>query len=160
MNPLEGFQCLVRVGEATHARHDAENVVVRREDIDGRRDNRANGVVGHREEERRVINARQVARAAGLVLLGLESERVDVDARGGDVRVVLEGLDLVEIASLTNLEAVVAVELEESRDRGVVAGKALNTRNGVARLKDGAVPPVGVVEGLLALPGVDNVVVA
>ncbi len=66
------------------------------------------------------------------MLLGLESERVDVDARGGDVRVVLERLDLVEIASLANLEAIVAVELEESRNRGVVAGEALNTRDGVA----------------------------
>ena len=94
------------------------------------------------------------------MLLGLESERVDVDANRGDVRVVLEGLDLVEIATLAALEAIVAVELEEGIDRWVVAGKALNTRNGVARLKDGAVPPVGVVEGLLALPGVDNVVVA
>ena len=94
------------------------------------------------------------------MLLGLESERVDVDARGRDVRVVLEGLDLVEVASLANLEPIVAVELEESRDRGVVARKTLNTRDGVARLKDGAVPPVGVVEGLLALPGADDVVVA
>ena len=94
------------------------------------------------------------------MLLGLESERVDVDTNRRDVRVVLEGLDLVEIASLTALEAIVAVELEESIDRGVAAGKALNTCNGVTRLKDGAVPPVGVVEGLLALPGVDNVVVA
>ena len=94
------------------------------------------------------------------MLLGLESERVDVDADRRDVRVVLEGLDLVEIATLTDLEAVVAVELEESRDCGVVARKTLDTRDGVARLKDGAVPPVGVVERLLALPGVDNVVVA
>ena len=94
------------------------------------------------------------------MLLGLESERVDVDADRRDVRVVLEGLDLVEIATLANLEAIVAVELEESRDCGVVARKALNTRDGVARLEDGAVPPVGVVERLLALPGVDDVVVA
>ena len=94
------------------------------------------------------------------MLLGLESERVDVDADRRDVRVVLEGLDLVEIATLANLEAVVAVELEESRDRGVVARKTLDTRDGVARLEDGAVPPVGVVEGLLASPGVDDVVVA
>ena len=69
------------------------------------------------------------------MLLGLEGERVDVDADGGDVRVVLEGLDLVEVAALTNLEAVVAVELEEGRDDGVVARHALDTRDGVARLE-------------------------
>ena len=94
------------------------------------------------------------------MLLGLEGERVHVDARGGHVRVVLEGLDLVEIASLAALEAVVAVELEERIHRGVVAGEALDTREGIARLEDGAVPPIGVVERLLALPGTDDVVVA
>jgi len=94
------------------------------------------------------------------VLLGLESEGVHVDASRGHVGVVLEGLDLVEIATLANLEAIVAVELEERRDRGVVTRKTLNTCDGVPRLKDGAVPPIGVVEGLLALPGADDVVVA
>lgn len=72
---------------------------------------------------------------------------------------VLEGLDLVEVAALTNLEPVVAVELEERRDDGVAARHALKARDGVARLQHGAVPPVGEVEGLLALPGVDDRVV-
>lgn len=54
---------LVRVGESAHAAHDAKNVVVRREHIDGCRVRRANRVVGHREEERGVIDTRQVARA-------------------------------------------------------------------------------------------------
>jgi len=94
------------------------------------------------------------------VLLGLESEGVDVDTNGRDVGVVLVGLHLVEIATLAHLETVVAVELEERRDRGVVAGEALHARDGVARLEDGAVPPVGVVEGLRALPGANHVVVA
>ena len=94
------------------------------------------------------------------MLLGLEGEGVDVDTRGRHVGVVLEGLDLVEIASLAALEPVVAVELEERIDRGVVAGEALDTREGIARLENGAVPPIGVVERLLALPGVDDVVVA
>ena len=94
------------------------------------------------------------------MLLGLEGERVDVDADGGDVRVVLVGLHKVEVVTLTHLEAVVAVELEERRDDGVGARHALDTRDGVARLVDAAVPPVGVVEGLLALPLADNAVVA
>ena len=94
------------------------------------------------------------------MLLRLESEGVYVDANRGHVRVVLVGLHLVEIASLAHLETVVTVELEERRNRGVVAGKALHARDGVARLEDGAIPPVGVVEGLLALPGGNDVVVA
>jgi len=94
------------------------------------------------------------------VLLGLECEGVHVDTRGRDVRVVLVRLDLVEIATLANLEAVVAVELEECRDARVLASHALNARDGVARLEDGAVPPVREVEGLLTLPGVDDRIIA
>ena len=94
------------------------------------------------------------------MLLGLEGEGVDVDANRGHVGVVLVWLHLVEVASLANLEAIVAVELEQGRDRGVVARQALHTRNGVAGLEHRAVPPVGVVEGLLALPGRDNAIVA
>ena len=49
---------LIGIRQASHATHDAENVVVRRVDVDrgGRR--RANRVVGHREEQRGVINSR------------------------------------------------------------------------------------------------------
>ena len=94
------------------------------------------------------------------MLLGLEGERVDVDADGGNVRVVLVGLDPVEVGTLADLEPVVAVELEERRDDGVLAGHALDTRDRVARLKNRAVPPVREVEGLLALPAVDDRVIA
>ena len=153
--------CLVAVRETAHARHDAEHVVVHRVHTDLRaKTSRTNRVVGERKEERRVINTREVARAAGLVLLGLEGKRVDVDADRGDVGVVLVGLDQVEVASLTLREAVVTVELDLRRDDGVVSRHALNTRNRVARLQNRAVPPVRVVEGLLSLPGTDNRAVA
>ena len=66
------------------------------------------------------------------MLLGLEREGVHVDAHRGDVRVVLVRLHQVEVGTLTDLEAVVAVELEERRDRRVVARHALDTRDGVA----------------------------
>ncbi len=88
-----------------------------------------------------------------------ERERVDVDTDGRDVGVVLVRLDLVEVATLTDLEAVVAVELEERRDDGVLAGHALDASNGVTGLEDRAIPPVGEVERLLALPGVDDGVI-
>ena len=94
------------------------------------------------------------------MLLGLESEGVHVDTNSRHVGVVLVRLDLVEVASLAALEPVVAVELEERVDNRIVAGEALNAGDGVARLKNGPVPPVGVVERLLALPLVDDVVIA
>jgi len=63
------------------------------------------------------------------VVLGLEGERVDVDADGRHVRVVLEGLDQVEILALAHREAIVAVELEERRNDRVLASEALDTRD-------------------------------
>jgi len=69
------------------------------------------------------------------VLLRAEGEGVHVDAHRRHVRVVLVGLHLVEIAALTDREAVVAVELEKGRDDGVVAAHALHTCDGVTRLQ-------------------------
>ncbi len=86
-----------------------------------------------------------------------EGEGVHVDTSGGDVGVVLVRLHLVEVATLTDLEAIVAVELEEGRDTRVAAGHTLNTGDRVTRLEHGAVPPVRVVEGLLAEPGVSDI---
>ena len=73
---------------------------------------------------------------------------------------VLVWLNQVEVVAITDLEAVMTVQLQESSDDWVLASHALNTGDGVTRLQDGAVPPVRVVEGLLTLPWVDDVVIA
>ncbi len=88
-----------------------------------------------------------------------EGERVDVHTDGRDVGVVLVRLHLVEIATLADLETIVAVELEESSDDRVLAGHALNASDGVTGLEDSPIPPIGEVERLLALPGVDDGVI-
>ena len=90
------------------------------------------------------------------MLLGLESERVHVYTNSGDVGVVLVRLHFVEIATLAYLETIVTVELEERSDARIATSHTLNTSDGVTRLQDGAVPPIGEVEGLLSLPGVDD----
>ncbi len=90
------------------------------------------------------------------MLLRVQGERIHVDTGGRDVGVVLVRLDLVEVAALTLLETIVTVELDLGHNSGVLTGHTLNTGNGVTRLKDGAIPPVRVVEGLLTLPRVDN----
>ena len=129
---------LVAVSKATHARHDAEDVVVRRIDVDVRRRllvrnrrarrrlRRVNRRHQRRERGRRerevqhgIVNAREVARAAGLEVLRLEGERIDVDARRRRRRVVLVGLDEVEVAALTLRETVLAVELDLGDGNGV-----------------------------------------
>jgi len=94
------------------------------------------------------------------VLLGLERETVHVDANRGNVGVVLVRLDQVEVATLTLVEAIVTVELDLRRNNRVVARHALDTRNAVAGLQDGAVPPVGVVERLLTLEALDDGIIA
>ena len=94
------------------------------------------------------------------MLLRLEGKGVDVHADSGDVGVVLVRLDQVEVAALALREPVVAVELNLGRDDRVLAGEALDARDGVAGLEYGPVPPVGVVERLLALPRANYVVVA
>jgi len=94
------------------------------------------------------------------VLLRLQGKAVHVDTNRGDVGVVLVRLHQVEVLAFTYLEAIVAVELQQGRDDGVLARHALYARHGVARLQHGAVPPVRVVEGLLAVPRVDDGVIA
>ena len=94
------------------------------------------------------------------MLLRLERKAVNVDADSGDVGVVLVRLNQVEVVAVANLEAVVAVELEERGDDRVLAGHALHAGHGVTRLQHRAVPPVRVVERLLALPRVDDRIVA
>jgi len=90
------------------------------------------------------------------VLLGLEGKRVHVDADRGDVGVVLVRLDQVEVASLALRKPVVSVELDLGDNDRVVARHALHAGDGVAGLEHRPIPPVGVVEWLLSLPGVDD----
>ena len=92
------------------------------------------------------------------MLLGLEGKRVDVDADRGDVRVVLVRLHQVEVAALTLIEPVVAVELDLGRHDRVAARHALDARDRVARLEHRAVEPVRVVEGLETLVGVHRAI--
>jgi hypothetical protein len=96
---------LVGEGEASHARLDAEDVVVGGEHVHGSR-----GTGTHLDGNLRVIDAREVAGTGGLMLFGLERERVRVHTGVGAATVVVVRLDLVEVLSLLLLEAVLAVE--------------------------------------------------
>ena len=90
----------------------------------------------------------------------LESKGIHVDTNSWDVGVVLVRLYPVEVVTITDLETIVAVELEEGSDGRVLTSHAFNTSHGVTRFEDRAIPPVRVVEWLLSLPRVDDVVIA
>ena len=152
--------CLVRICKSAHATHYAEHVVVGGIHTHLRAGGHAHGVVGHGQQQGGVINTGQVACPRGLVLLRGQGKGVHVDTHGRHVGVVLVGLHLVEIASLADGEAVVAVQLDQGSHHGVLASHALYASQGVSRLGHGPVPPIGVVERLLALPGVHHVVIA
>ena len=104
--------CLVGVGKAAHAGHDAEHVVVDGVDADLGRALGLDRVDRQRQVQRRLVDAREVARARRLVLLRLQGKRVHVDAHRRRAGVVLPRLHLVEVASLTLVEAVLSVELD------------------------------------------------
>ena len=111
---------LIRVSDTSHTTHHAEDVVVHGVHTDlssGGSRNRA----GRKDKlEDSIVNAGEVARTGRLVLLRAEGEGVDVDTGVGAAGVVLEGLDNIEVRSLTLREAVLAVKLELGRDDRVL----------------------------------------
>jgi hypothetical protein len=152
--------CLIRVRKSTHSAHHPQYVVVSGIYAYSGAEVSTDSVVGDSEEESSVVDTRKIASTRRLVLLRLESEGVDVNTNGRDVGVVLVGLHPVEVVTIAHLEAIVTVELEESSDGRVLTSHALDAGDGVSRLEYRAIPPVGVVEGLLSLPGVDDGVIA
>ena len=125
-----GVLYLVGVGKATHARHDAEHVVVARVDANLGGVDRFHGGVREHELEGRVINAGHVAGARRLVLFRAEGERVHVDAGVRSAGVVLPRLNLVEVGTFTLREAVLAVELKLGGDDRVLA-PAVHVKRGL-----------------------------
>ncbi len=119
---------LIGIRQSSHARHHTQNVVVHGVDADLRRALLVDRVDGHRQVQGRLVNAREVACAGRLVLLGLERERVHVDTRGRRAGVVLPGLHLVEVRSLALVEAILTVELHLG-DLDRVLAVALDTRS-------------------------------
>jgi len=107
--------------KSTHTAHDAEDVVVSSIDTNLAGTSVGNGGTAESELESGVVNAGHVASSRGLVLLGLQAEGVHVNTNGGAVGVVLEGLNQVEVATITLSKPVVAVELELGAFNGVVA---------------------------------------
>jgi len=112
--------CLIGVSDTRHTTHHTENVVVHGIHTDLGSGGTRNSAGRENELENSVVNAREVARAGGLVLLRAKSEGVDVNTRVGGAGVVLEGLDNIKVVALTLREAILAVKLELSGDDRVL----------------------------------------
>lgn len=147
---------LVGVSKTTHARHDAENVVVGGIHTNLGRVRAADRRVRQDELKGGIVNAREVAGARRLVLLRPKRERVHVDAAVRGAGVGLERLDQVEVAALTLREAVLAVQLKlGSHDR--VVAPAVEVERGLgkhegARIRHGRARDVRAVRELGATP--------
>ena len=115
----------------------------------------------HGDSDLGVVDAGEVAGTSGLVLLGLERERVRVHTGRGRTGVVVEGLNLVEVLTLLLLEAVLTVEDElEGRKGtrsllGVLRGGAAST-GGVERSADRRDGHEAVGIGVAKRVGVEN----
>ena len=144
---------LIRVSDTSHTTHHAEDVIVHGVHTDlssGGTRNRA----GRKDKlEDGIVNAGEVARTRGLVLLRAEGEGVHVDTGIGAAGVVLEGLDNIEVRSLTLREAVLAVELELGRDNGVLAptvhvegSLGENEGSGIRNVGSGGSSAIGAIE--------------
>jgi len=136
---------LIAVREPSHAAHDTENVVVGSIDANLGSLDTLNGSVGENKLESSVVNAREVATAAGLVLFRAKGKRVNVDTGVGSGGVVLVGLDGVEVGTLALREAVLAVKLELSGDDGVVA-PAVEEEGGLGKDEGAGIGDAGVLK--------------
>ena len=136
---------LVGVSKPSHATHDTENVVVGSIDANLGSLDTFNGSVGENKLKSSVVNAREVATAAGLVLFGAKGKRVNVDTGVGGCGVVLVGLDGVEVGTLALREAVLAVKLELGGDDGVVA-PAVEEEGGLGEDESAGIGDAGVLK--------------
>jgi len=100
---------LVGECETTHTGLDPEDVVVDGEHPLG---SGVHDASLHCDLDLGVVNAREVAGSGGLVLLGLQCERIRVDTGVRVAGVVHVGLDLVEVLAGLLLEPVLTVEDE------------------------------------------------
>jgi hypothetical protein len=148
------------VRETTHTRHHTQNVVVNCIYADLGRARGVHGVVRNREEERGVVDTRHVARARWLVGLWVQCKAVHVDTRGGDVRVVLEWLYQVVVATEALYCTILTVQLELGRDDGVATSRTLAHTDEDTTVAGRAVEPVSVVEWLLTLECLNRGVIA
>jgi hypothetical protein len=77
-----------------------------------------------------------------LVFLGAKGEGIDIDTGVGGTGVVLEGLDNIEVRSLTLGEAVLSVKLKLGGDNGVLS-PAVHVKGGLGKDESSGIRETG-----------------
>ena len=106
---------------SVYAGHNAEDVIIYCVNAHLGGGSAGNGARREHKLEHSVVNAREVATAAGLVFLRAKREGIHVDTSIRVAGVVLERLDNIEVRAFAFREAVLAVELELGSDHGVLS---------------------------------------
>lgn len=117
-----GRMFLWAVKICTHTAHDSEDIVV--DTVDEHSGARAEGggsISSHPEFESGVVDTREVASTGRLMFHGVEGEGVRVYTIGRGSFPVLVRLDIVEVGTISFLEAIMAVKLEKSFLEGVAS---------------------------------------
>ena len=137
---------LIGVSKTTHSAHNTKNVVIGGKNANLGSAGTLNSGVRQNELKGGIVNAREVATAAWLVLFGPKGKRVQVDTGVGVAGVVLPRLNEVEVGAFALREAVLAVELQLGSDNGVLT-PAVHVEGGLGQNEGASVGQSGLLAG-------------
>ena len=149
---------LIGVSKTTHSAHNTKNVVIGGKNANLGSAGTLNSGVRQNELKGGIVNAREVATAAWLVLFGAQGKRVQVDTGVGVAGVVLPRLNEVEVGAFALREAVLAVELQLGSDNGVLT-PAVHVEGGLGEHESAGVRQSGLLaSGDTEVAGIAGVV--
>ena len=137
---------LIGVSKTTHSAHNTKNVVVGGKNANLGGAGSLNSGIGQNQLKGGIVNTREVAAAAWLVLFGPKGKRVQVDTGVGVAAVVLPRLNEVEVGAFALREAVLAVELQLGSDNGVLT-PAVHVEGGLGEHEGAGVRQSGLLAG-------------
>ena len=111
---------IIAISNSGNTGHHEENVIVNSVHTDLSSVDTRHSSGGEHQLQNRVVDSGEVARSARLVFFGAKGKGVHVDTAVRGTGVVLEGLNNIEVRTLTLGEAVLAVKLELGSDHRVL----------------------------------------
>jgi hypothetical protein len=137
--------------EPAHSTHNTEDIVIASIDTNLSSIGTLDGSIRENKLKSSIVNAGEVAGTGWLMLLRLESERVDIDTSVWGSAVMLPRLYLVEVSTLTLREAILTVELELGSDDWILT-PAVHVKSGLSKYEGTCIRNGGSPTGGVALP--------